>query len=180
MCFFLFLNASSERGSKPGVRRSLLSQHSPTLCYLKSVSSICIFRTSSEVSTRKIWMAFLFWIFLREQVWESRGRQLSHWKLFMLQQGSVSKCKHRSWSPVFKLIACFQVDHQFSGWSSVLNLVICFQVDHLFSNANTGVDYFASDLKIMADKCFKCHVQIHFNLLKTSVNCLSMLCYSID
>ena len=69
--------------------------------------------------------------FLREQVWESRGRQLSHWKLFMLQQGSVSKCKHRSWSPVFKLIISFQVDHLFWIWSSVFKLIICFQMQTL-------------------------------------------------
>lgn len=119
MCFFLFLNASSERGSKPGVRRSLLSQHSPTLCYLKSVSSICTFRTSSEVSTRKIWMAFLFWIFCANKFENHVGGS------FLIGNSS---CYSRDLFPN----ANTGVDRPFSSWSPVFKLIISFQVDHLF------------------------------------------------
>ena len=121
MCFFLFLNASSERGSKRGVRRSLLSQHSPTLCYLKSVSSICIFRTSSEVSTRKIWMAFLFWIFCANKFENHVGGS------FLIGNSS---CYSRDLFPN----ANTGVDRLFSSWSSVFRLIICFKFGHLFSS----------------------------------------------
>ena len=143
-------------------------------------------------------MAFLFWIFCANKFENHVGGSFPFGNASCYSRDLFPNANtgldqlFSSWSSVFKLIICFcwspvSVDHLFPNantgvdqlvrliicfcWSSLFKLTICLDIEHWFSNVNTVVDNFASDLKIMVDQCFKCHVLIHFNLLliKTSV-----------
>ena len=197
LCFCWIL---SERGSRPGVRQSLLlSQHSPTLCYFKSSSSICIF----------VYLHFFVYLYISQHSPTlCYLKSVSSMRIFHTSSSEV--LTRKIWVDFLFWIFCANKFENHVGGDFPSENASCYSRD-LFPNANTGVDHlfrliicFPMQTLFLLIICFQMqtlyliilhlimvdyggsefHVSssniFYLLLIKISVNCLSTLYCSPD